>query len=112
MESAKKQYSYFENLESTVRIAFAIYLVIFVVGMILTLLGVQYVIAFLHTHNVVFSLLAVIFILAIFTGLIYIIGKINWLGDLHIQLDKRFFGFLEKSNEGIFRTLISALTPD
>ena len=111
MQTVRKGYNYFESLENTVKTAFAAYLVFFVSGMILTLLGAENVLTFLQTHSALFSVIASVFILAIFFGLMFTIGKINWLGDLHIKLDRRFFGFLERSNDIIFRTLISALKP-
>jgi uncharacterized membrane protein (DUF485 family) len=45
-------------------------------------------------------------------ALYHVIGRVDWLGELHILLDHKFFGFLDKSNEIIFRTLASALEPD
>ena len=111
MQTAKKQYNYFENLESTIKVALAIYLLMFIIGMMITLLGVENVASFLQTHSIVFSVLAGVFVIGTFFVLMYVIGKINWLGDLHIKLDQRLFGFLEKTNETIFRTLISALEP-
>jgi len=103
--------SYFESLERTVKTAFAVYLVLFISGMILTLLGANQVLAFLQTHSPTFSIIAGVFVAIIFALLIYVIGKVDWLGELHIRLDRRFFGFLEKSNEIIFHTLITALEP-
>lgn len=112
MQNAKKQYSYFENLEHTVKGAFALYLVIYSTGMIGILVGVHNVFSFLNSHSVVYSLAAIAFVLGMFFAFVAFIGKITWLGDLHIKLDDRFFGFLEKSNEVIFQTLISALEPN
>src|SRR5437899_12757888 len=107
MKSPRKQYSYFESLENTVKIAFAVYLVFFAAGMILTLLGAANVLTFLQTHSIIFWLVACMFVFTIFFVLLYLIGKVNWLGDLHIRLDRQFFGFLEKSNDSIFHSLIS-----
>src|SRR5260221_4292146 len=103
MHTAKKRYSYFESLENTVRIAFAVYIVFFVTGMILTALGADKVLFFLQTHRALFSVIGSVFVIGVFFALIYFIGKINWLGDLHIPLDSKFFGFLAKSHDIIFR---------
>ncbi len=111
MQSVKKQYNYFESLESKIKTALSIYLVFFITGMILTILGAQNVFVFLQTHQLIYSTIAGVFVLATYFGLVFVIGKVNWLGDLHITLDRRFFGFLEKSNETIFQTLISVLAP-
>jgi hypothetical protein len=112
MHEVKKQYNYFESLEHTVKTAFALYLVIYAGGMIVTLLGVENLFSFLKTHSLMFSLVACAFVLAMFFAFASVIGKINWLGELHIRLDNRFFGFLDRSNDVIFRTLISSLEPD
>jgi hypothetical protein len=111
MQTVRKQYNYFENLEKKIKSALAIYLVLFVIGSIATILGIRNVIAFAQLHTTLFAATASVFVIFAFGSLLSVIGKIDWLGELHIRLDKQFFGFLERSNDTIFRTLISVLTP-
>ena len=53
-----------------------------------------------------------IMVFSLFFGLYYLAGKVRWLNELHVRLDHRFFGFLNKSNDAIFSTLITALPPN
>src|SRR5437868_9773856 len=109
MTAAVRQYNYFESLEKRIKSALAVYLVLFALGMIATILGMTKLVAFAALHPAMFFAAAGLFISIAFGSFLVVIGKIDWLGDLHIKLDKKFFGFLEKSNETIFHTLLSVL---
>jgi hypothetical protein len=109
MTAAARQYNYFESLEKKIKSALAVYLVLFALGMITTILGMTKVVGFATLHPAMFSAASGLFIIIAFGSFLVVIGKVDWLGDLHIKLDKKFFGFLEQSNETIFHTLLSVL---
>lgn len=104
-------YLYFTSLERTIKISLAVYLLILIIGAVLLVYGVGRsweVIRGLQNWGF-YSILA---ILAGFGGMYILVSKINWLGDLHIWLDRRFFGFLERSNDIIFQAVVRALESD
>jgi hypothetical protein len=109
MENRPNRYRYFESLETTIRFALAVYVTVFVAGIICTTISVDTIAALMRETGVVVLLISVFVIGGLFIGLYYIIGKIHWLGELHIRLDQKLFGFLLKSNDTIFTTLITAL---
>lgn len=112
MEAVREQHSYLERLEKKIKSALAVYLVLFALGMITTVLGITNVLSFAQLQPTMFAVGACVFVPFAFGSLMYVIGKIDWLGELHIKLDRQFFGFLEKSNETIFGSLISVLTEE
>jgi hypothetical protein len=112
METAKSQYAYFQSLDKTVKIGLAIYLVMFFGGIVLTVAGLRDFLDSLEHFQIVVILGLTVFVGLGLFGLLYGISKIHWLGEIHIWLDKNFFGFLKKSNEIIFRELVYALEPE
>lgn len=112
MTEAKIQLNYFENLENTIKIGLAVYLTVFVIGFALTFAGFAVISAILPANGLFALLLVILILTSIFVIFYYSVGKISWLGELHIRLDRQFFGFLVKSNDAIFTTLISALHHD
>ncbi|HZY09759.1 MAG TPA: hypothetical protein VFF29_01265, partial [Bacteroidota bacterium] len=106
---AKGTFSYFENLETTIKLALAVYLVILISGILLVLLEPENIIASAKENQIQVLTITLFIIVGLFFGLFAAISKINWLGELHIWLDRNFFGFLKKSNEVIFQTLLFSL---
>jgi hypothetical protein len=112
MTSAKAQYSYFENLERTIKIALAVYVFFLLAGIsLLALAGLPPFAAYATGSLRQGAFLAALF-LACYAFLSFRITKISWVGELHIWLDRKFFGFLFRSNEIIFRTLLFTLRPE
>lgn len=111
MSTLRTQYAYFERLEKTVKIALTIYLTVCLIGIAFTLFGIDHLLQILQGAQWVFKILIGLSAVSLFGILFYSIGKVSWLGELHTRLDKLFFGFLKKSNEGIFHSLIIALEP-
>ena len=112
MLTPKSQFAYFENLEETIKIGFALYLLFFVAGCISILLGSDILNDLLHRGRYVEIGGGVIAFGAVFWGIYWSTGRIHWLSEIHIWLDKILFGFLKKSNTIIFDGLIVALPPD
>ncbi len=112
MTEAKLQLNYFENLENTIKIGLAVYLTILIIGLIVSITGLIAIASILPSNGLFALLLGVLILSSIFVLFYYSIGKISWLGELHIRLDKRFFGFLVRSNHVIYTTLVTALHQD
>lgn len=112
MQTAKSQYAYFESLEKAVKLALLAYVMIFLYGNVIIILGFKTILNFLHSSQVIIIITIIICFIGSLIGLIFGIGKISWLGELHVWLDNKFFGFLSKSNEIIFREISLALEPE
>lgn len=109
MQKIQEQYIYFENLEKTIKTGLSLYLTALFVGCMISVIGLDDV--FLHWSSADWMVVGEEFIcVGVLYGILYFaIGKIHWLGELHVRLDKKFFGFLIKSNDVIYETLVSTL---
>ncbi len=109
MHRISQQYIYFESLENTIKFGLALYVTALIVGCFTAVAGFDNLMSHFSAADwmIVAGEMALVGIL--FAGLYYLIGKVHWLGELHIRLDRRFFGFLLKSNDVIYRTLVSTL---
>ncbi len=107
----KGHYVYFASLERTIKVALAFYLLLLTSGTGWLIAGIG---PTLHALRRVdnFAFYTVLVFLFAFGGIYYVVSKIHWLGELHIWLDRRFFGFLEKSNEIIFQAMVRVLESD
>ena len=111
MQPEKKSYAYFQELERLTKAGLVAYLVLLTFGIIITTIGVDKAFNFfIHMKlcEVLFLILASINLLQILTRGV---NKIQWLGEAHIWLDQKFFGFLFKSNDIILRELLMILEP-
>lgn len=111
MIGIRRQYSYLKNLERTIKVGLTSYLVLLVVGLTSIIVGPQEIGLYLRDDEWM-----VIGILLGGTGILYGIlyqgaAKIKWIGGVHFWLDQKFFGFLLRSNDVIFRALILSLDP-
>ncbi len=107
----KGHYLYFSSLERTIKISLALYLMVLILGTVLLVLGVERSWEEIRgLPNSGYYFLPAI--LGGFWGMYLLVSKINWLGELHIWLDRRFFGFLERSNEIIFQAVMRVLESD
>ena len=111
MISAKNQYAYFENLEKTIKTALAVYLFFFLTGVLVLAVGSSRTAAAIALNSPFQTVLLSCAMAGSYVLLFRRISKVHWIGDLHIWLDRKFFGFLSRSNEIIFRTLLFALPP-
>jgi hypothetical protein len=107
----KGHYAYFSSLEKTIKAALAFYLTVLICGIASLSWGVEAVRQFMSGSSSTVIFVSMFTVLA-FAGLYFVVNRIRWLGDLHIWLDRRFFGFLEKSNEIIFQALLRVLESD
>ena len=111
MLSAKSQLSYFENLEKAIKIALAAHIIILISGVLLVLwqnVGmISIFIGVLSFRSMFLGCVIIGFYILLYSR----ISKMHRLGELNIWLDRKFFGFLKKSNETIFHTLITSLRP-
>ena len=111
MANASSHYAYFENLEKTIKVALAIYVFFLLLGALALALGSS---EALLSFAKASPLQTAVFGGALLVAYGIILRKINtvhWIGELHIWLDRKFFGFLSRSNEIIFQTLLFALRP-
>jgi hypothetical protein len=109
--SGSGHYAYFSSLEKTIKVALAFYLLVLLIGSILLIAGVGPVwraISRVSDGAIYSSFLAIV----AFGGLYTVVSRIHWLGEMHIWLDRRFFGFLEKSNDIIFQAVVRVLESD
>ena len=111
MADAKRQYAYFENLEKTIKFALAIYIFLLLTGIGLLAAGSSETVFAFWKRSIVQSALLAVSLTGAYALLFSRVNKISWLGDLHIWLDRKIFGFLSRSNEIIFRTMLFALRP-
>ncbi len=104
-------YHYFSSLERTIKVALAVYLLLLTAGAAWLIAGVGPALDLLRgvDNYAFYATLGFVFA---FGGIYFIVSKINWLGELHIWLDQRFFGFLEKSNDIIFQAMVRVLESD
>ena len=110
-QTHRRQHNYFENLEKRIKITFAVYLTLFTSGMAIVVVGPEQLFEAVvsSTASTGITLLLVAGMLAAtFTT----IGKVYWLGDMHVRLDRMLFGFLPMSNDTIFLTLASSVTSE
>lgn len=112
MLTAKGQFAYFENLEKTIKVALAVYLLAFCIGMLITIVGFGTFTEAIGHITLPLSILILVNLAGLFFGMLYGINKISWLGEIHIWLDQKFFGFLKKTNDIIFHGLVIALNPE
>jgi len=106
--SERGQYAYFSSLERTIKIALSIYILALAVGVILLTMGLEA--AGIFIAKLPLGLLSVALGAVVLFGVMYfVVSRVHKLSALHIWLDQRFFGFLQKSNEIIFQALVEAL---
>jgi len=87
------------------------YLILLVCGGILSTAGVDSTYNFIvHTKLCERMLIALITLDVIYV-FIRVVDKIHWLGNLHVWLDQKTFGFLFKSNSIIIKELMLLLEP-
>jgi len=110
--TARRQYAYFETLEKTIKIGLALYLLIFLGGIMVTLFGLRPILDFWEGSRAV-ALMVSLGTLAVFFAAVYwTTSKIQGLGEVHVWLDETLFGFLKRSNDIIFDGLLTVLKPD
>ncbi len=106
---AQFQYHYFEHLEALIKKGSAAYLLLFLTGTLILIVDPVNFAALLSNHLFELLLSLLLFLTAGFFGFYFLLTHFGWLSGLHIRLDKMFLGFLIRSNDVIYTTLISAL---
>jgi hypothetical protein len=109
---AKNKFNYFENLEIIIKKGSAAYLLILITGMAMVLINPATIFSLTNNHLFEVFVSACLFLVGGFIGLYYLVAHFGWLGELHIRMDKMFLGFLIRSNDVIYQTLLSALPPE
>lgn len=109
---AETKYNYFENLETIIKKGSAAYLLVFILGICIVLISPAVLLSFFNIHFFEVIVPLILFLIGGFIGLYYLVAHFGWLGELHIRMDRLFLGFLIRSNEVIFNTLISVLPPE
>ena len=92
--------------------ALAVLLFFLLSGCIIVGVTTENIIQIAETLQPGFGIVIGILVLGLFVLLIYIVGKSEWLGEMNQWLDKYLFGFLGKSNDVIFHSLLYALRPE
>jgi len=111
MQTAENQYKYFQNLERTTKTGLIAYLFLLVFGFTISVAGVDNAFNFVTSMKRCEILFILLLTINLFQLFIRGINRINWLGDIHVWLDNKIFGFLFKSNEIILRELLILLDP-
>jgi len=110
--TARRQYAYFETLEKTIKVGLALYFLVLLCGILLTLFGIRPIQDFWEESRTV-AMTVSFGTLAGFFGIVYWgTSKIQGLGEVHVWLDETLFGFLKKSNDIIFDGLLTVLRPE
>jgi hypothetical protein len=112
MQTAQHQYAFFQDLERSTKSGLVAYLFILTLGLTLSMVGVDRAFLFIEKMRLCETLFIILLIINILQIFIRGINKINWLGNIHIWLDKTFFKFLFRSNEIILRELLTLLEPN
>lgn len=112
MQMAENKNPYFFDLEQLTKAGLVAYLILLVAGLTLAAEGVEIAYDFMVNIELCCSLLVTIVSLNVVYMLIRGVNRVHWLGELHVWLDKRLFGFLLKSNEIIFGELVILLEPN
>ncbi len=107
-DSERGQYAYFSSLERTIKISLAVYLVLLSGGVLSLSFGLRKTVTLLSGVPYPAGLLTLCF-LVLFGLTYFIVSRVHRLSAMHIWLDQRFFGFLDKSNEIIFQALVRVL---
>lgn len=106
--SERGQYAYFSSLERTIKIALAAYISALFGGILFLSVGPTQ--AGILLAGLRYPALMVTAAFLTFSGVTYlIVSRVHRLSELHIWLDQRFFGFLDKSNDIIFQALVRVL---
>ncbi len=111
MPKAEIQFTYFKDLEKLTKSGLMAYLILMIYGLLITIVGIDTTFYFITNIKLCESLLLTLISVNLIYFFLHGINKIHGLGELHIWLDKKFFGFLHKSNEIILRELLVLLEP-
>jgi hypothetical protein len=110
--NAKSQYRYFLSLDKTVKLAAAFYLVILMGGTGVIWLGISQFARDIQSGRLAAPLIFGGTMILAFAGLLYSMGRITWISDVHARLDGHFFQLLEQSDKILIKGLILALPPE
>src|SRR6267143_3184911 len=112
MQIAENKSPYFRDLEQLTKAGLVAYLMVLVAGSALAAAGIEIAYNFMVNIQLCCSLLVTVLTLNVLYIFIRAVNRIHWMGELHVWLDKRLFGFLLKSNDIIFREFVILLEPN
>lgn len=103
---------YFQQLENRLKVALGIFLFFLMSGLLLLTFGPE---NYLHSSRsrypeILWAVSGGCFVLYLVA--LTNMGKIFWIRDFHMWLDRQLFDVLKRSNEAILRSLLSALGPE
>jgi hypothetical protein len=110
--SPKSQYRYYLSLDKTVKVAASFYVTLLICGTALVWIGIARVTVDIGTGHLLLPMVFGGSAVVAFAGLLYGVGKIGWISEVHVWLDSIFYRLLDKSNLILFDGLTSALRPD
>jgi ABC-type multidrug transport system fused ATPase/permease subunit len=108
----KKVHRYLGDLEGRIRFALTSYVLVLFLGSFIIGVGFDKLSRFSESTRPELLFLISVAALATILVLVYTLSRIGWIGELHISLDRRIFGFLKRTNTTIFGSLLSALKPE
>lgn len=109
MLSPKSQYQYFQALEKTIKRSLAVYVLILLAGLVLIVAGIDPLISAVRHGEYLRPSVAISALFVVYGLLLYGIGKMTGVSQMHSWLDHRFFNLLERSNQILFEALVVVL---
>ena len=106
------QYSYFLQLERTVKFALSVYGALLVTGILGIALGIDSILRDVASGNYRVLILFVFGTCGILLGSFTLLGKVRWLSKLNSRLDRIFFKVLDQSNAIVFDAIFESIAPD
>lgn len=112
MSDPQNTYSYFDKLEKRMKLSLAIIIFLLITGATFIAISIEGILYIVETISPEIIGMFVLLIVGLLILLIYLLGKVDWLGDLNMELDKYLLGYLRKSNDAILLSLLYALKPE
>ncbi len=111
MVSSDNTYAQFHGLEQLTKSGLVAYMFLLIAGGFIAGIGTDQLVRSLSGLNICAYILIGVGIRDCFIILIRGVNRIDWLGKLHLWIDRRLFGFAARSNKIIFNGFIVLLDP-
>ena len=108
----KKIYSYLGNLEKKIKLALTVFVLLLFSGSFIIGVGVDRLSHLAESTKPEYLLLVGLGVLATILTLMLSVSRTSWIEELHIKIDNNIFGFLKRTNDTIFGSLLFALAPE
>ncbi len=111
MVTPENTYARFHGLEKLTKSGLVAYIFLLISGGIVAGMGTDRMVRALSGMDVCALILVGVAIRDCFFLLVRGVDRIDWLGKLHIWVDRKFFGFAARSNRIIFSEFVRLLEP-